>query len=77
VSIGAARFESRADKSTGTARANRFSFNRHFHKGRQRPAVRLRRLAGTSWGRRKYLDMSKLREVGSPAAGVQEAPMAG
>jgi hypothetical protein len=51
VSIEAARFESRVDKSTGTARANRFSFNRHFHKGRQRPAVRLRRVAGLGpWG---------------------------
>jgi len=40
-------------------------------------AARLRHVAGTRWGRRKYLDMSKLRELGNAAAGAQEVPMAG
>ena len=40
-------------------------------------AARLRHMAGTRWGRRKYLDMSKLRDIGGAAVGVQEVSMAG
>jgi putative transposase len=40
-------------------------------------AARLRHVAGTRWGRRKYLDMSKLSDIGVAAVGVQEVSMAG
>lgn len=40
-------------------------------------AARLRHIAGTRWGRRKYLDMSKLSEDGQTSAATKEVAMAG